>query len=386
MSKFLIEMQHVKAVSRASSAVNQEIVDTVNELAPKYFADDPMILAHFLAQLSHESMGFSQMEELGGPKYWAKYEGRKDLGNTKPGYGVKYHGRGLLQLTGYANYQRYGKKLGIDLVNNPELATRIDIGLQIAFEYWKERRIFSKAKANDVIAVTKAINGGTNGLADRKALTLKLINIMDAKPSLVGATNVDDFDKILSKGDSGPKVRRVQLTLSNLGYHVGLVDGKFGEILKQAVMKFQENNGLVIDGVVGQQTWDVLNNPDAVGFTAPESRAELTEKDLVHEKEPIAQLSWRQKLIGKIQTWFGIGTVAVGTGNATGFLDVSEWSDDVTNSVSHGRTILDVLGVSSTEAVIAIGVVFAVLGLVSWYVSKRVSSVNTENYKSGRTL
>jgi len=126
-------------------------------------------LAHWLAQAAHETGGFVYMQELGGASYFAKYDGRKDLGNVKPGDGARYHGRGLFQLTGRANYLDYGKAMGLDLINQPDLAAQPDVGLWIACEYWKRKGLNTLADADDVVGITRKINGGINGLADRKA-------------------------------------------------------------------------------------------------------------------------------------------------------------------------------------------------------------------------
>jgi len=126
-------------------------------------------LAHWLAQAAHETGGFVYMQELGGPSYFAKYDGRADLGNIKPGDGALYHGRGLFQLTGRANYADYGKAMGLDLINEPDLAAQPDVGLWIACEYWKRKGLNALADADDVLGITRKINGGLNGLADRKS-------------------------------------------------------------------------------------------------------------------------------------------------------------------------------------------------------------------------
>jgi len=126
-------------------------------------------LAHWLAQAAHETGGFVYMQELGGPSYFAKYDGRKDLGNMQPGDGARYHGRGLFQLTGRGGYAEYGKAMGLDLINEPDLAAQPDIGLWIACEYWKRKGLNALADADDMVGVTRKINGGVNGLADRKA-------------------------------------------------------------------------------------------------------------------------------------------------------------------------------------------------------------------------
>ena len=101
--------------------------------------------------------------------YCADYEGRTDLGNTQPGDGKRYKGRGYIQLTGRANYAKYGKIVGQDLVNNPELAKDPNIAADIALAYWDQRGLGSKARAGNFDAVTYGINGGYNGKADRDA-------------------------------------------------------------------------------------------------------------------------------------------------------------------------------------------------------------------------
>ena len=95
------------------------------------------------------------------------------MGNTQKGDGPRYKGRGLLQLTGRANYADYGKALGVDLVNNPTLAAQPALSLKIACEYWKRHNIDADCDRDDVQAVTRKVNGGLNGLSDRITFTQK---------------------------------------------------------------------------------------------------------------------------------------------------------------------------------------------------------------------
>jgi predicted chitinase len=95
-------------------------------------------IAHFLGQTCEESAGYRTTEEFASGK---EYNGRADLGNAQPGDGPRFKGRGLLQLTGRANYADYGKALGVDLVNNPTLAAQPALSLKIACEYWKRHNI-----------------------------------------------------------------------------------------------------------------------------------------------------------------------------------------------------------------------------------------------------
>lgn len=128
---------------------------------------NPRRLCHFLAQAAHESAGFRTLEEFGGATYWGRYEGRTDLGNTNTGDGVRYHGRGIFQLTGRANYRAMGGKISVGLEDEPHLAAEGDVSLRTACEYWKSRRIEVPADSNDIREVTRRINGGFNGLAER---------------------------------------------------------------------------------------------------------------------------------------------------------------------------------------------------------------------------
>lgn len=84
---------------------------------------DTRQIAYILATVQHETAGtFKPINEIGSAKYLSRYEGREDLGNTRPGDGVKFKGRGYVQITGRANYTKYAALTGKDLVNHPELA------------------------------------------------------------------------------------------------------------------------------------------------------------------------------------------------------------------------------------------------------------------------
>lgn len=135
----------------------------------------PKRCAAFLAQLAHESGEFRWFEELADGK---AYEGRSDLGNTKPGDGPRYKGRGPIQLTGRANYRAAGKALGIDLEKNPHLAATPEVGFQVAAWYWETKKLNEKADRGDVRGVTRAINGGYNGLQERLAYYAKACEVL----------------------------------------------------------------------------------------------------------------------------------------------------------------------------------------------------------------
>lgn len=126
----------------------------------------PLRVAAFLAQLAHESGQFRWFEELADGK---AYEGRKALGNTQPGDGPRFKGRGPIQLTGRTNYAAAGKALGLDLVGNPAQAATPAVGFRTAAWFWKTNGLNALADAGNFDGVTKRINGGFNGKADRDA-------------------------------------------------------------------------------------------------------------------------------------------------------------------------------------------------------------------------
>jgi predicted chitinase len=130
----------------------------------------PLRIAHFMAQLGTESAGLVYWEEIASG---SEYEGRKDLGNTQPGDGKRYKGRGPIQITGRSNYKACGTALGLDLINNPTLLIQPQNGFRSAGWYWDSRNINAKADADDILACTRAVNGGTNGFDSRKAYLAK---------------------------------------------------------------------------------------------------------------------------------------------------------------------------------------------------------------------
>ena len=133
--------------------------------------------AAFLAQLAHESGELKYFEELASG---AAYEGRSDLGNTQPGDGVRYKGRGPIQLTGRANYRAAGRALGLDLEGTPALAATPEVGFRVAAWYWGSRNLNAQADAGNFDAITRAINGGYNGKASRDAYYRRALQVLGA--------------------------------------------------------------------------------------------------------------------------------------------------------------------------------------------------------------
>lgn len=158
------ELQRICPTTR--SQVLAVYVEPLNAAMVEFDINTPEREAMFLAQVAHESGGFHYVKELASGD---AYEGRKGLGNDQPGDGVRYKGRGLIQITGKANYRSCGDAFGVDLVANPELLEQPEYATRSAGWFWSTRKLNDIADRGDFLLVTKRINGGTNGFADRQA-------------------------------------------------------------------------------------------------------------------------------------------------------------------------------------------------------------------------
>lgn len=143
-------------------------VSALNTAMQHYQIVSPKRMAAFIAQIGHESGQLQYVREIWGPTpTQAKYEGRADLGNTMKGDGSKYRGRGLIQITGRANYVACGEALGLDLINQPELLEMPQHAAMSAAWFWATKGLNTLADQDQFNTITRRINGGLNGLQDR---------------------------------------------------------------------------------------------------------------------------------------------------------------------------------------------------------------------------
>jgi putative chitinase len=237
----------------AAARIAQGIVENQHFIAQGGI-DTPLRLCHFMAQLAHESAHFGVTREFASG---AAYEGRRDLGNTQPGDGRRYRGRGLIQTTGRANYQEARDDIrriipgAPDFEADPVQLEEFPWALLAGISYWRRRNINRHADRDDVVAVTRAINGGQNGLDDRKRYVRKAKAIWMAEHTPTGS------HPTVRMGDKGDAVVDLQNELIEAGYRLA-VDGVFGAHTKEAVVDFQTRHGLSPDGVVGARTWAAL--------------------------------------------------------------------------------------------------------------------------------
>jgi len=153
---------------RSKPDIRSGLVASMDQCCDHAGLTSKLRLAHFLSQLAHESAGFRYVVEIWGPTAAQKrYEGRSDLGNVSKGDGFRFRGRGLIQNTGRANYARLAKVFKVNFEGDPDLMAKFPWAAVTAAEYWRSRNINTFADADDVQRVTRLINGGLNGLADR---------------------------------------------------------------------------------------------------------------------------------------------------------------------------------------------------------------------------
>jgi predicted chitinase/peptidoglycan hydrolase-like protein with peptidoglycan-binding domain len=293
----------------------KENADYLMDAAMKAGITDPKELSNFMGQMQVESGGYSRMTEglgysgsrllevfpgrngmntlaeankiaAGGPEAIANEIyggawGKKNLGNTEPGDGWTFHGRGYVQLTGRAGYEKMGKELGLDLVKHPELAEDKEVAAKIAIQYWKDR-VQANGHQTDVDAACKDINGGHNGLGERRNAAGAWQDAIE-KGYKPGGPEAMPAAKA-SHGMSKEKAEHVQTLLNAHGYTDSAgqplkVDGHPGKETRLAIERFQTEHHLKPDGVVGPATLKALeqtpqrqNTPAATPDTGTTAR------------------------------------------------------------------------------------------------------------------
>lgn len=245
------------------------------EILPKYEINTPNRVAGFFAQCGHESAGFKVLEENLHyraetldkifPKYfknagrnaadYAKqpekianviYASRMGNGDTASGDGYRFRGRGVIQLTGRDNYTNFGKSIGLTADEVIDYVTTKKGAIESACWYWNSRNINAACDANDIVKMTKLINGGTIGLDDRTKHYKEALAILGgAAPATAGHAAVAET---LRRGSKGAAVKKMQEKL-------GLIaDGDFGTGTETALKMWQLKHGLTADGVAGPKT------------------------------------------------------------------------------------------------------------------------------------
>lgn len=248
------------------------------EILPKYHITSLTRVAHFVSQCAHESNNFRSLEEnlnysqralttvfsryfgpgkenaaeyarrpekIANYVYMDRYRSSK-LGNIHSGDGWRFRGRGLKQLTGRDNYSAFGLSIGLTAEQAADYVSTEKGAVESACWYWHNRNLNKIADTNDVVGITRAINGGTIGLEDRQRRYNHAINVLAAElPAGIEFT-------LLQNGSRGAEVKVLQHALGITA------DGIFGPGTEQALVKWQLNNRLTADGIAGASTLRAL--------------------------------------------------------------------------------------------------------------------------------
>jgi putative chitinase len=157
---------------------NEEVVKWLNWLFAFYNIDNPLRVSAFLARIGHECASFNTLEESASGQ---AYEGRKDLGNTSKGDGVKYKGKGWIMITGKNNYSILSKAYNKDFVSKPELLKEIEWAAKSCGWYWNLKDLNKLADKGNIKEITRIINGGYNGLIDTQTRYVRCLQWFKSK-------------------------------------------------------------------------------------------------------------------------------------------------------------------------------------------------------------
>lgn len=354
-----------------------------------YGINTPLRICHFLAQVAHESAGFKTTEEYASG---AAYEGRKNLGNTQTGDGRRYKGRGLIQLTGRANYRTYGKRLGLDLESHPITAAEPALSLQIACEYWKAKGLNALADKDDIAGITRKINGGYNGLDDRKKYLAKaktmwgvpvVLKTPVVKPAAAPLQVQSDPDKaVMVEGYSKEVVESAQKTLASKGYDPGIIDGKYGSGTIGAVSKAQAENGAPVTGKLDDATLALIASMPQRPVS--DARKAATTDTLREAGSPTVAQADKQSWWGKALGWIGGGGVAIKGANDSGALD------GVQGLLGQGQQVRDVVSTGAdlwgwVQSIVSTMWPVALIGggIFIWYQARQIKAARLEAVRQG---
>lgn len=412
----------------------QPLVDGIYEAAnsgafEKYGCGDLLAVAHAMAQFSHECGAGTEMVENihytaaracqvwpnryrsaadcyrkvgswpGDPQFRFKlmdltYGGRNGNAPFPSHDGSTYIGRGLPQTTGRGNYAKLGEKVGLDLVGHPDLVCAPEHALACGIADFVLCGCLPHALRDDVRMVTRRLNGGTVGLAERERWLVKWKAALDADAVAPGTVSVPlprpRPAGVIQQGDEGFEVRALQEQLADKGYAVGADDGQFHEATRDAVLSLQANEGLPTTGVVDEATKQALKT--AADKPVSPGREAATLDDLRATGSRTVQAADKLDFWGRATKWLGALGVGAGGAAQTGLLPTS--LDDVQAKVEQGRhayTVLQsireaVVPVASDPLVLAVGAAALVVGLLVIRHARDIKAARLDDHRSGANM
>jgi putative chitinase len=273
---FELKKEHVAEMLKGNKNIDAWYAAMV-KVFPKYGINTPNRVAGFIAQCAHESVNFTVLEEnlnYGAgqldkvfAKYFVKagrnaaeyakqpekianivYASRLGNGDSASGEGYKFRGRGIIQLTGKDNYTNFGKSVGKTPDEVIEYVKTLDGALESACWFWNSRNINAACDSNDIVKMSKLVNGGDIGLADRKKHYEHNLAVLGGAAKPVNPQITDAVTQLIKRGSTGEMVKKIQTAL-------GLkADGVFGIGTEASLKSWQAKVGLVANGIADQKT------------------------------------------------------------------------------------------------------------------------------------
>lgn len=437
----MITAKILRAVApRIKPAIADDLAAALGDAMAHGEITTPLRQAHFLAQIAHESAGFTRFEENLAysaerllqvfPKYFTAaqakryahkpqaianrvYANRLGNGDEASGDGWRFRGRGAIHLTGRANYRKYGRALGLPLEARPELAGTIANAALIAAAFWRAAGCNAHADRDDLRGATKAVNGGLNGLADRESyLRRAKLQLMPKRPLPVAGPggvadgagarsppapvadvetgapvrgSAIDEDPLIGPESPEPLVRLLQQELNARNYDCGAENGDFGSLTRSAVLSLKANEGLD----TSQATIRMSEVEAARPWVIPGRQDKTVRDRLEAGDEGITFAARVKRWIWGVLGFFGIGGTATAVKDSGG----GEGSQSALDTAGQALSLWErIEGVAAPVANLFVAALHwlwlpvIVALLVAWWLSDRAQKKRLEDYKNARML
>jgi len=393
------------------SGLIEGIVANAPIVLPKYSIVTPLLLAHFMAQVSHECGAGTEVEEnlnytaarivavwpsrfssvvaaapyAHNPQKLANNVYGSRMGN-RPGTddGWNFRGRGATQTTGFDGYSKLASRVGVDLISTPSMINDPARFLECGAADFVLCGCLPFAAKDDIRGTTQHLNGGLIGLSQREEWLRKWKVALEADHGPIPAPTAPDG--AIRYGDKGWQVKAIQEQLIALGYHLGDTDGDFGAETRAAVLAFQANEAIPQTGEIDAATKEALAK--APPKPIAEDRQTSTVDDVRKTGSRTINSADHLSLWGRIKVFFGTIFAGGGVASQTNLLDTAQTSVDKINQTkgilaqAHDF-VMPIMGHSS---VIFFGLLLAVSGIIVCYIADQIRQHRRSDHQSGANL
>jgi putative chitinase len=407
------------ALSRLWHTASPHLLAGITEQAPAVFAKyglSPRVICHVMAEISHECGAGHELVENGNyspegivktwpsrfhslseaipyahnaEKLFNNVYGRR-MGNTRPGDGFLFRGRGGTNTTGHDGYYALAKKTALDLLSNPDLVNDPKCFLECAVVDFILCGCVPFAEKGDIRGERHALNGGLIGLAEVEQW-LKRWEVALAPEHGADAVSPPVVPRApgeLRFGDTGFEVKGLQQDLADKGYAVGIDNGEFHEATRRAVAGFQLDHGLPSTGVVDQATKDALAR--SPGMPIGESRATATVQDLREAGSRTIAGTDRLGVLARLKTMLGLGTAGGAMAGSAGAFDIDKVQsgiDKAQQAAGMFDQVKPVLhAIFTNPFALPIGAALAAIGVLVLIEARKIGKARLDDHRSAANM